>query len=162
MSRLIDSGIHIVTFFGSTPNGNLSGSYCFERGLASPTGLCDEGYYCSAGAIVAAPDSSSALGYTGDTCVDRTNGTINDVCPPGHYCPAGERNKRNKRIVNNLCMLHMKCHNDVSGQAQLRLSHDDEGRGGGRGGFVRTVSLEQAPATLQSCWRDAENDGGIW
>lgn len=67
----------------------IVGSYCAIDGLDGPTGECDAGYYCSGGAIVATPDSSSEDGYQGDTCVDRSNATTNDICPPGHYCPQG-------------------------------------------------------------------------
>ena len=44
-----------------------AGSYCQTEGLATPTGLCDEGTFCEAGA-------SSPVGET---------------CPAGYECPAG-------------------------------------------------------------------------
>ena len=46
-----------------------SGSYCGTTGLSAPTGICDDGYFCPAGQIAAAPPAHQ--------------------CTPGHYCTGG-------------------------------------------------------------------------
>lgn len=64
------------TFLGaegaSTVDDCLSctaGSYCGDLGLAEPTDLCAEGYYCGTGETEAEP--------------------LAGECPPGYACPAG-------------------------------------------------------------------------
>ncbi|XP_046718698.1 zonadhesin isoform X3 [Silurus meridionalis] len=54
-----------------------SGMFCSLPGLSEPTGHCQEGYYCSSGAI-----TPNATGY-------KMNSTGNNMCPTGYYCPAG-------------------------------------------------------------------------
>ncbi|CAH1789581.1 unnamed protein product, partial [Owenia fusiformis] len=59
------------------PEGSMSpipcpgGEFCATSGLATPTGLCSAGHYCTLKAISATPSGDS----TGD------------ICPPGYYCP---------------------------------------------------------------------------
>lgn len=52
----------------------LDGHYCEIPGLDYPTGLCDEGYYCSGGSNSSDPVVESLTG---------------GPCPPGTYCPTG-------------------------------------------------------------------------
>ena len=51
----------------------LGGEYCDRSGLASPSGLCDPGYYCTSASTAAAPGDSPTTGH----------------CTPGFYCPGG-------------------------------------------------------------------------
>jgi hypothetical protein len=50
----------------------IEGSYCETAGQSRPTGLCDEGYYCTPGSDTRVPN-----GYGGD------------ICPAAYYCPQG-------------------------------------------------------------------------
>ncbi|XP_074158322.1 uncharacterized protein LOC141562243 [Sminthopsis crassicaudata] len=50
-----------------------AGKYCAGAGLSTPTGDCDEGYWCKEGASVKNP----------------TDGMLGLLCPPGHYCLTG-------------------------------------------------------------------------
>ena len=54
------------------------GYYCGTPGSPDPDGMCDPGYYCSAGVDIATP--------TGDPMVN--NGT-GGLCFEGHFCPRG-------------------------------------------------------------------------
>ncbi|CAG6003426.1 unnamed protein product, partial [Menidia menidia] len=49
------------------------GLYCNSTGLSQPSGLCDNGYYCSKGAGLSKP----------------TDDVTGNICPVGHYCPKG-------------------------------------------------------------------------
>ena len=49
------------------------GKFCSEAGLSSPSGDCQEGFFCTRGAIESNP----------------LNKSYGDVCPPGHFCPLG-------------------------------------------------------------------------
>lgn len=49
------------------------GSYCADRGLSSPSGLCAAGYYCAGGATTASP----------------SDGTTGARCPAGTHCLPG-------------------------------------------------------------------------
>ena len=49
-----------------------AGEYCESQGLASPTGNCSEGWYCSGGS-----DNATTMTYGGE-------------CQPGYYCPEGK------------------------------------------------------------------------
>ena len=51
------------------PLSCLPGMFCDDYELVTPTGPCNEGYYCSGDASSAAPEDS--------------------ICPQGHYCPEG-------------------------------------------------------------------------
>ena len=69
------------TFSGSFQNQNISdckpctaGSYCGTQGLSSPTGECDQGYYCPQGQLSKRPGKFK--------------------CTPGHYCPNGSTSER--------------------------------------------------------------------
>lgn len=70
----------------------IAGSYCETTGLAEPSGLCDEGWYCVRGAISSKPYDVGSVGY------DSLNVTVNcycsvnetgGICTPGEYCPRG-------------------------------------------------------------------------
>jgi hypothetical protein len=54
-----------------------SGFYCATIGLSVPTGPCDGGYFCRAGAVVGASVPAP------------TDGVIGAQCQAGTYCPAG-------------------------------------------------------------------------
>ena len=47
----------------------LTGHYCDMEGLPSPTGLCQQGYYCPEGQVSATPGLY--------------------ICPAGHFCLEG-------------------------------------------------------------------------
>ncbi|KAM3922961.1 uncharacterized protein RB166_012036 [Leptodactylus fuscus] len=49
------------------------GKFCNNSGLASPSGLCAPGYYCSVGAQTSTPN----------------DGVTGGPCPAGHFCPPG-------------------------------------------------------------------------
>ncbi|XP_028563977.2 uncharacterized protein LOC114585457 [Podarcis muralis] len=55
----------------------LPGHYCNTPGLTTPTGLCEEGYYCIVGSTV--PNIPA---------MDETGGP----CPRGYFCPQGTAN----------------------------------------------------------------------
>ncbi|XP_075695379.1 uncharacterized protein LOC142661742 isoform X3 [Rhinoderma darwinii] len=50
-----------------------AGYFCNYSGLASPSGQCAPGYYCSGGAKARTP----------------TDSLLGGLCPPGHYCLSG-------------------------------------------------------------------------
>ncbi|XP_036393698.1 multiple epidermal growth factor-like domains protein 11 [Megalops cyprinoides] len=54
-----------------------AGMFCALHGLSEPTGPCQAGYQCPAGAT-----SPNATAYM-------VRSATNTLCPPGHYCPAG-------------------------------------------------------------------------
>jgi len=64
------------------------GEFCVETGLQSPSGLCLEGFFCTARAEMNAPTDN----ITGNVCpLGRycTNGTqIPEPCPEGYYGPS--------------------------------------------------------------------------
>ena len=88
----------------------LDGHYCETPGLAYPSGLCAEGFYCTGGSNSSQPDASSSTGgpcSVGTYCtlgsslpVDCSAGTYNPIdlqsacldCPPGYYCEAAASN----------------------------------------------------------------------
>ncbi|XP_033028437.1 signal peptide, CUB and EGF-like domain-containing protein 1 [Lacerta agilis] len=53
---------------------SISGYFCDGTGLASPSGLCHAGFYCSGGAVSPGPQLVTSRG---------------GQCPPGHYCVSG-------------------------------------------------------------------------
>jgi hypothetical protein len=64
------------------------GHYCEADGLTVPSGLCEAGYFCKGGSIIATPFSSGEMlgieeTYTGLACSTVLNDTINDICPSG-------------------------------------------------------------------------------
>lgn len=83
------------------------GYFCDATGLVEPTGICDEGFYCSGGSNSSSPPSVSATGGPcpiGKYCTNATSvpidcpaGTYNDAeqqssctdCPAGFFCPSG-------------------------------------------------------------------------
>ncbi|XP_072282810.1 uncharacterized protein [Pyxicephalus adspersus] len=50
------------------------GQFCDRPGLAIPSGLCDEGYFCVLGSVLSRPHEGSTSG---------------GPCPAGHFCPKG-------------------------------------------------------------------------
>ncbi|XP_070551431.1 multiple epidermal growth factor-like domains protein 6 [Ptychodera flava] len=52
----------------------LEGHYCEISGLEYPTGLCEEGFYCTLGSNSSRPSATSSSG---------------GPCPPGTYCESG-------------------------------------------------------------------------
>lgn len=76
----------------------VAGSYCGSAGLAEPTDLCDEGWYCIRGAVSARPYDVGSVDYTNlnvsANCycgVEETGG----MCSPGEYCPRGSSRPQN-------------------------------------------------------------------
>ncbi|CAM9393726.1 unnamed protein product, partial [Sphacelaria rigidula] len=59
-----------------------AGYYCDQRGLTSPSGLCDPGYYCLDGSYTSAPSAPGS-----PLSADETD--IGGLCPAGGYCPIG-------------------------------------------------------------------------
>ncbi|PHJ17767.1 pan domain-containing protein [Cystoisospora suis] len=51
-----------------------AGKYCFDKGLARPSGACRAGYYCAGSSKYPAPETNEEGGY---------------ICPTGHYCTEG-------------------------------------------------------------------------
>jgi hypothetical protein len=62
------------------------GKYCNAKGLTSPSGPCDAGYYCTVGAPFSAPGSLPAI-Y--ENVYRDFLGSFGNICPSGGYCPAG-------------------------------------------------------------------------
>lgn len=55
--------------------------------LTSPTGTCQEGYYCVSGA-----DKANPVMLNNTQCpTDTVHPIIGNTCPPGHYCPKGTK-----------------------------------------------------------------------
>lgn len=86
-----------------------SGSYCATPGLVTPTGLCNEGYFCKVSQVSPSPGDSNDGGICpkGHFCGNGTgnpsecsDGTYNDLlgqtqcspCPAGYFCPAATVN----------------------------------------------------------------------
>lgn len=85
----------------------LPGYYCDVPGLAYPAGLCEAGYYCTAGSNSSNPTSMTATGgpcQAGSFCIVGSSqpqlcpaGTYSSVtqqsnctvCPAGYYCIQG-------------------------------------------------------------------------
>ncbi|XP_070551430.1 uncharacterized protein [Ptychodera flava] len=81
------------------------GMYCEHSGLEYPSGLCDEGFYCSGGSDMQRPfdvgitvplPTPLSYVYPNDTCHPMYDCVCPDftlsvggLCPPGHYCPVG-------------------------------------------------------------------------
>ncbi|XP_077578967.1 uncharacterized protein LOC144200597 [Stigmatopora nigra] len=95
------------------------GFYCDQPGLSTPTGSCNQGYWCPPGQISALPCPTGHFclkgsaspercpsgtyqdrenqafcnicdaGYYCDPKLSPTNGSLLKLCPKGHYCPAG-------------------------------------------------------------------------
>ena len=94
------------------------GSYCDQHGLAQPSGLCDEGFYCSGASSSSRPFVSSSIltiknvsstangtnvttysnvtEFSGSACFDKfdcvcpeLNKSTGGICPPKFFCPLG-------------------------------------------------------------------------
>ena len=66
--------------------------FCETEGLSSPSGLCDEGYYCVFGSISSTPlpiTNTSLLQNYSTTCPVLADALMGDVCPIGTFCPLG-------------------------------------------------------------------------
>jgi hypothetical protein len=65
------------------------GSYCASPGLASPTGLCSAGYFCTIASPSARPgDDPLPVGYQVIYTAVSVS-ALGGKCGPGTYCPAG-------------------------------------------------------------------------
>ncbi|KAM4702881.1 uncharacterized protein WCC33_011421 [Rhinophrynus dorsalis] len=87
------------------------GHFCNRTGLSSPSGICDDGYYCLKGSTSSNPFTVTSSGGpcpTGHFCPkgsinpqaclagyfsDSKRQSLCSECPEGFYCPAGSANK---------------------------------------------------------------------
>jgi len=66
-----------------------AGRYCLERS-SSPTGFCEEGYYCELGA--SGPQSKACSGGSYRNSTGATSQSDCSTCPLGYYCPVASVN----------------------------------------------------------------------
>ena len=67
----------------------LPGTFCDRPGLTSPSGLCNEGYYCILGAASSRPVQLTLLNQTFDVCPPYSTNETGGICPRGFLCPEG-------------------------------------------------------------------------
>ena len=93
------------------------GEYCDSAGLAKPTGLCSEGWYCTGGSWSSMPNSTiEGGGYciAGEFCPEGSDHPI--PCTGGHYCDQSYlSNPTDKCNAGYYCRLGAKIPNPVNG-----------------------------------------------